>query len=1559
MANLPPGDDDWATITDAIGQGDFTFTMPLVSDSLNLSQSQSLDAMSQFTMPTLGYTQPLPGSNGEHSDLIKQLFPNESSSGTTPLDLDLAALPHLQEDREHGHDYTAATESDEYRTLVYPARAWGQPTSRSRKLLPPSKRLITSIMEKHASEEDDEEELSGQLSSLRRSRRIRVNDDEYMPPTKRTPKTDRISLISKASAGVVSTYRRARTADESPSRRSNRGRTLSVSTDNGSRVEEMVSVEDTVSIEETESVEQSSPAKQTKHPRPSLTPDIATELVHGEDNGPWLRMVSVEIPVKQKNSTNPTSKRFRSGSRSKDNEVQPVVEEDNVRVTRSNKRISSMAPSTTSPAPKARNSARNGSSAKTTQDKPTPKTPSPAPAPAPAPTPVAPITRATSVSALVARPTNESSVSTPVAPRTRASSSSNFLASAITSYPAPTPVVPAKRAYSGKKKAPKVMTDWWLECVNTAVPQELNVCVHGQVTEPRPMIWHTSYIDQALEPLLLATRSGSLYNLKGTMDQEKMTRNGLQDVIKTFAKGFPENWKELLIRVFSHDHSDVQELVEEATPDIAPSVDASKKDNVVDENVVVNVDATEEAPLGLDDGQENRRSTRSKKSLSVVKKVVINTNLTTEFPLYQDVGSRARRATRSLKSLPDVESEITHDDVTAESPLDQVADQKSRRPTRNQKLSPSVASRVVTDAVAADDPTSEQDNGQTTRRSTRTQKLLPVAEKPIQKSSPVVGLTTKTSSSLVEKSSKTSAPVVEKSIKPSSPVVEKSTKKSSAIFERFTKSSSPVIETPIHTPSLVSEEPNVERMVAVVIPVTSKWHRKSPAVVSSLTASLSTVDPLTPVPTEANNVTPVIQMTGPPAQNAYVPEGQEMTAPSAVDTPTFTPERIKDDFSLDRRSATPKQSPDSEEIQEMDLTVKNGDEIDAAPDSPVQAIKPDVTGIDGAEGSAVPEECDDGDSRSSCNDQKDDQPTNTIDTESLAADDQVQPSDASETNNEEATRKSMPSTPDLGSLLFGIDSEVTDSEDAGDGGDVANEANTMEQMFLDTNQTVLDQRSASEPPVGHGHQHVGPASLFKSLSTISASSQSMIPGTLDFNGSETHDDVFEGGYSHDQGFLPSSHLDSDLDLTDFASHGIQSESPMKNFALGIFGTDFSNAFQMNKTFDSPLTDEAMQEYYAVSRVEGTSFRAELSTSQIVQSISHPSLAFDGMVDDELHPETVDGGSHLEPVDDDVPLQLSDEDNKEDHDIFDPSPTSEQPSAESEDKVAVVSKKDQAVVDRAPIVDQVPEQALSPITLKTLSAVDANHAITDPPSIAEQESDQLMSMDGDHGEPGQPELADLNQSAGSHEAYYAALEKISRGTFDAEEHEQLDTETEGMMMDVSPMSAAVSESNGSAPQDSPMETIEDSNMRSSISTDVALHREDSEGLSSWNRLDKDEQPDGGHAGYADLSIDSTEFNDIRSIESTRVAVPATATTATTTMTVSATSTTTTFSAPTRTVPVVHTSSVLKKSPVVQKSTVAYRSPFPAGNAYVPNRTSRVKDIRSRERANKQALQSPAP
>ncbi|KAF9176845.1 hypothetical protein BGZ51_009508 [Haplosporangium sp. Z 767] len=100
---------------------------------------------------------------------------------------------------------------------------------------------------------------------------------------------------------------------------------------------------------------------------------------------------------------------------------------------------------------------------------------------------------------------------------------------------------------------PKSFHGWWLQIKASAGMTGTRqwIGVQGHLVGPEPLVWHTSIIQEAPEPTLVKTFSGTYYRLEGSINKARMESNGFPPaIIEAFADGFPTDWVSILQRFF-------------------------------------------------------------------------------------------------------------------------------------------------------------------------------------------------------------------------------------------------------------------------------------------------------------------------------------------------------------------------------------------------------------------------------------------------------------------------------------------------------------------------------------------------------------------------------------------------------------------------------------------------------------------------------------------------------------------------------------------------------------------------------------------------------------------------------------------------------------------------------------------------------------------------------------------------------------------------------------------------------------------------------------------------
>ncbi|XP_029454316.1 mis18-binding protein 1 isoform X2 [Rhinatrema bivittatum] len=100
--------------------------------------------------------------------------------------------------------------------------------------------------------------------------------------------------------------------------------------------------------------------------------------------------------------------------------------------------------------------------------------------------------------------------------------------------------MPTDNALSKSNKPKKFcLREWILKAVNNS-----GLCVEGKREDACGIYWHSNIIVERLAHNQVKTLTGNIYELKGEMDSFSMKQEGFPCLfIKTFAAGFPEDWK--------------------------------------------------------------------------------------------------------------------------------------------------------------------------------------------------------------------------------------------------------------------------------------------------------------------------------------------------------------------------------------------------------------------------------------------------------------------------------------------------------------------------------------------------------------------------------------------------------------------------------------------------------------------------------------------------------------------------------------------------------------------------------------------------------------------------------------------------------------------------------------------------------------------------------------------------------------------------------------------------------------------------------------------------------
>ncbi|KAK5981818.1 hypothetical protein GCK32_000343 [Trichostrongylus colubriformis] len=96
---------------------------------------------------------------------------------------------------------------------------------------------------------------------------------------------------------------------------------------------------------------------------------------------------------------------------------------------------------------------------------------------------------------------------------------------------------------------------WVFKFIDVEDIESFGVCVEGyRPSDDTATIlrnWHSTAIERRISSSLLASRSGTLYELRGSIDKELAHQYGYPiGLVATFANGFPENWKSVLKEYF-------------------------------------------------------------------------------------------------------------------------------------------------------------------------------------------------------------------------------------------------------------------------------------------------------------------------------------------------------------------------------------------------------------------------------------------------------------------------------------------------------------------------------------------------------------------------------------------------------------------------------------------------------------------------------------------------------------------------------------------------------------------------------------------------------------------------------------------------------------------------------------------------------------------------------------------------------------------------------------------------------------------------------------------------
>ncbi|KAK6734125.1 hypothetical protein RB195_017728 [Necator americanus] len=96
---------------------------------------------------------------------------------------------------------------------------------------------------------------------------------------------------------------------------------------------------------------------------------------------------------------------------------------------------------------------------------------------------------------------------------------------------------------------------WVFKFINGEDVDSFGVCVEGyrpsDDTETVLRNWHSTAIERRITSSLLQTSSGSVYELRGTIDKDLAHHYGYPaELVELFMNGFPENWKSILKEYF-------------------------------------------------------------------------------------------------------------------------------------------------------------------------------------------------------------------------------------------------------------------------------------------------------------------------------------------------------------------------------------------------------------------------------------------------------------------------------------------------------------------------------------------------------------------------------------------------------------------------------------------------------------------------------------------------------------------------------------------------------------------------------------------------------------------------------------------------------------------------------------------------------------------------------------------------------------------------------------------------------------------------------------------------
>lgn len=94
-----------------------------------------------------------------------------------------------------------------------------------------------------------------------------------------------------------------------------------------------------------------------------------------------------------------------------------------------------------------------------------------------------------------------------------------------------------------KKNKVIQLKEWMIKVIN----DNSDICVEGKLTDMMDIYWHSNVIVERIKHNELRTLSGSIYILKGLIDQISMKEAGYPYYLtRKFMFGFPKNWKEYI-----------------------------------------------------------------------------------------------------------------------------------------------------------------------------------------------------------------------------------------------------------------------------------------------------------------------------------------------------------------------------------------------------------------------------------------------------------------------------------------------------------------------------------------------------------------------------------------------------------------------------------------------------------------------------------------------------------------------------------------------------------------------------------------------------------------------------------------------------------------------------------------------------------------------------------------------------------------------------------------------------------------------------------------------------